>query len=197
MHRDDRRSAWIIQPADHFHDARTARAIATGRACLDAHDVAILRVAGVALLDDEFGLFLARRRLDRAAIAIGAIDAEQGCFRRCVDLLDRPRFPDAIAPLLDLAERALADAKRERDTTLAMIGARGPRSPSRSMRSKRTMPVGGGCSAGEKARFAVRTSAPSASSSFRMRRSSGLCSVDTSRPRAISRLAPWVGFLAR
>jgi len=36
-------------------------------------------------------------------------------------------------------------------------------SPSRSMRSNFTMPVGGGISAGENARLAVRTSAPSAS----------------------------------
>ena len=53
VHGDNGGRARIIQPADDFNDVRPARAIAAGGARLDAHDVAILRVAGGALLVDE------------------------------------------------------------------------------------------------------------------------------------------------
>ncbi len=112
VHRDDGGRARIIQPAENFDDAGAARTIATGRPGLDAHEIAIRRVLGVGALDDELALFLARCRLNRAAMMVRTINADQGRFRRRVDLLDRACAPDAVTAFFDLAERALADAER-------------------------------------------------------------------------------------
>ena len=111
--RDQAEGARIGAVADALDDLRFGQAEAVLRQNLGEHDLAVARAQIVAARDAEFVAHLAVGRLDAAALAIAAIDAEDAVALFLGDGANDARFP-AVGALAIAHDRALAHGKGRR-----------------------------------------------------------------------------------